>query len=87
MCEKVGVNDLNLEKEKVVGYTSTLGSELILTLPSDEDNEIEIYTTAGQPLLQTHNVSTIDISKLTDGLYFLVVKQGGQVYKQKFRKF
>jgi CubicO group peptidase (beta-lactamase class C family) len=85
MCQQVEVNELNLEKDNVFGYTK--GSELILTLPSDEYNEIEIYTTAGQPLLQTHNVSTIDISKLTDGLYFLVVKQGGQVYKQKFRKF
>ena len=87
MCENVEINELNLAKDNVFGYTNTSGLELILTLPSDEDNEIEICNTAGQPLLQTHNVSTIDISKLTDGLYFLVVKQGGQVYKQKFRKF
>lgn len=85
MCQQVEVNELNLEKDNVFGYTK--GSELILTLPSDENNEIEIWNAAGQPLLNAHNVSAIDISKLTDGLYFLVVKQGGQVYKQKFRKF
>jgi CubicO group peptidase (beta-lactamase class C family) len=85
MCQQVEVNELNLEKDNVFGYTK--GSELILTLPSDENNEIEICNTAGQPLLNAHNVSAIDISKLTDGLYFLVVKQGGKIYKQKFRKF
>ncbi len=85
MCQQVEVNELNLEKDNVFGYTK--GSELILTLPSDENNEIEIRNAMGQVLLKSQNVSTVDISKLTDGLYYLVVNQGGQVYKQKFRKF
>jgi len=84
MCQQVDVNELNLEKDNVFGYTK--GSELILTLPSDENNEIEIRNAMGQLLLKSHNESTIDISHLTEGLYFLTVKQGQKSYKQKFWK-
>jgi CubicO group peptidase (beta-lactamase class C family) len=84
MCQKLEVDELNLEKDNVFGYTK--GSELILTLPSDENNEIEIRNAMGQLLLKSHNESTIDISHLTEGLYFLTVKQGQKSYKQKFWK-
>ena len=87
MCEKVEINELNLAKDKVFGYTNPLCTELILRLPSDENNDIEIWNAMGQVLLKSQNVSAIDISKLTNGLYYLVVNQGGKIYKQKFRKF
>lgn len=86
MCQKVEIDQLKLPNENLIFYLNAMCSELSLTLPIDEYIELEISNAAGQLLLKSQNETTIDISHLTEGLYFLTVKQGQKSYKQKFWK-
>jgi hypothetical protein len=86
MCQQVEVDQLKLPNENLIFYLNAICSELTITLPNDENIELEISNGAGQLLLKSQNEITIDISHLTEGLYFLTVKQGQKSYKQKFWK-
>jgi hypothetical protein len=55
-------------------------------LPSNENAQIEISDAIGQVLVKEQNKNKIDISNLTNGLYFISVKQQQQSYTQKLIK-
>jgi hypothetical protein len=86
MSQQVAIDQLKLPNENLIFYLNAMCSELSLTLPIDEYIELEISNAAGQLFLKSQNETTIDISHLTEGLYFLTVKQGQKSYKQKFWK-
>jgi hypothetical protein len=55
-------------------------------LPSNGSAQIEISNAMGQVIIKDQNKNKIDISNLTNGLYFISVKQGQQSYTQKLIK-
>ncbi|MDP1727539.1 MAG: T9SS type A sorting domain-containing protein [Bacteroidota bacterium] len=48
--------------------------------------EIEVISLIGQTLLKTQNNSSIDVSQLCEGIYFIKVSNGNKYYQQKFIK-
>lgn len=57
-----------------------------ISLPSNEQAQINIVNAIGEVVLQSDNPNGIDISYLTPGLYMLCVHQGSMMFTQKLMK-
>lgn len=59
-------------------YPNPVHDVLTVVLPNEKEFMLSIYSLAGQELYKTTTSTTIDISTLAKGIYFLNVKQGEQ---------
>ena len=61
-------------------------SQIHLNIPNFDSAEIEIYDATGKLMMQKFNTNLIDISSLTKGQYYILVKQKDTHYTAKFIK-
>jgi hypothetical protein len=58
----------------------------ILNVKSQELVDIEIYDSIGKLVLNKNSTKSIDVSKLSNGIYFLNIKSGSKITTKKFIK-
>lgn len=81
----LSINNVSLQ-ESVRLYPNPANTEINIVFPSSDNTQIEISNAMGQLLVKDQNKNTFDISNLTNGVYFITVKQGQQSYTQKIIK-
>ncbi len=86
MCNGTSINETNSKTKEISIFPNPANTEINIVLPANENAQIEISTAMGQVIIKDQNKNTIDISNLTNGLYFISVKQGQQSYTQKLIK-
>lgn len=86
MCNVTYEVELPLKSFKLNIYPNPAETELNLDIPMFGDFQIEISNSLGQLIINEQNKSKIDISNLTNGLYFVKFKQGANYFNQKFIK-
>ncbi len=86
MCNGTSINETNSKTKEISIFPNPANTEINIVLPSNDNAQIEISNAMGQVIIKDQNKNTIDISNLTNGLYFISVKQGQQSYTQKLIK-
>lgn len=86
MCNATSINENISNKTTISIFPNPANSEINIVLPSNDNTQIEISNALGQLIIKDQNKNKIDISNLTNGLYFIAVKQGQQIYTQKLIK-
>lgn len=82
-------NSTSLDEMKpttIAVFPNPAKTALNIVLPSDENTQIEIVNSRGQTIIKTQNKTSVDISNLPDGLYFIKIRQGQHHFAQKFIK-
>lgn len=72
--------------KKIAIYPNPADNTIHIGNISNEDYEVKIMTILGKTVLQKNNQNAIDISGLSKGIYFTIVKQGAQIQTQKLIK-
>jgi len=86
MCNVTSINE-NISNAKTISiFPNPANTEINIVLPLKENAQIEISNAMGQLIIKDQNKNKIDISNLTNGLYFISVKQGQKSYSQKLIK-
>lgn len=86
MCNATSINETISNTTTISIFPNPANSEINIVLPSNDNTQIEITNAMGQLIIKDQNKNKIDISNLTNGLYFISVKQGQQSYTQKLIK-
>lgn len=86
MCSVTSINETNSNAKAISIFPNPANTEINIDLPSNGNAQIEISNVMGQVIIIDQNKNKIDISNLTNGLYFISVKQGQQSYTQKLIK-
>jgi len=86
MCNGTSINETNSKTKAISIFPNPATTEINIVLPANDNTQIEISNAMGQVIIKDQNKNTIDISNLTNGLYFISVKQGQQSYTQKLIK-
>jgi CubicO group peptidase (beta-lactamase class C family) len=86
MCNLTSINATNSNTKAISIFPNPANTEINIDLPSNDNAQIEISNAMGQVIIKEQNKNKIDISNLTNGLYFISVKQGQQSYTQKLIK-
>ena len=86
MCNGTSINETNSKTKAISIFPNPANTEINIVLPVNENAQIEISNAMGQVIIKDQNKNIIDISNLTNGLYFISVKQGQQSYTQKLIK-
>ena len=86
MCNGTSINETNSKTKAISIFPNPANTEINIVLPSNDNAQIEISNAMGQVIIKDQNKNRIDISNLTNGLYFISVKQGQQSYTQKLIK-
>ena len=86
MCNGTSINETNSKTKEISIFPNPANTEINIVLPANDNAQIEISNAMGQVIIKDQNKNTIDISNLTNGLYFISVKQGKQSYTQKLIK-
>ena len=86
MCNGTSINETNSKTKAISIFPNPANTEINIVLPANENAQIEISNAMGQVIIKDQNKNIIDISNLTNGLYFISVKQGQQSYTQKLIK-
>ena len=86
MCNGTSINETNSKTKEISIFPNPANTEINIVLPANDNAQIEISTAMGQVIIKDQNKNIIDISNLTNGLYFISVKQGQQSYTQKLIK-
>ena len=86
MCNGTSINETNSKTKAISIFPNPANTEINIVLPANENAQIEISNAMGQVIIKDQNKNRIDISNLTNGLYFISVKQGQQSYTQKLIK-
>ena len=79
-----GINEFSQNNFSV--YPNPAVTEIKINPFSKDNFEIEIINTHGNTILKTKNKTVIDISKFSNGIYFIIVREGNNLYSQKFIK-
>lgn len=76
-------NELNFDF-----YPNPSQESITVELRSEEDFEIEIMTLSGQTIQKDsiHDYKTIDVSSISPGIYFLLIKSETGIVQRKFNK-
>ena len=82
LCTLVGVDDFSVEKISIYPNPS---SNLLNVHTNSPIDVIKIYSAQGK-LIQEHTVSSIDISQLNAGIYFVQIEVDGRLITKKFIK-
>ena len=86
MCNGTSINETNSKTKEISIFPNPANTEINIVLPANDNAQIEISNAMGQVIIKDQNKNIIDISNLTNGLYFISVKQGQQSYTQKLIK-
>ena len=86
MCNGTSINETNSKTKAISIFPNPANTEINIVLPSNDNAHIEISNAMGQVIIKDQNKNRIDISNLTNGLYFISVKKGQQSYTQKLIK-
>jgi CubicO group peptidase (beta-lactamase class C family) len=86
MCNNTSINDGGSNTKSISIYPNPANTEINFVLPSNDDIQVEISDAMGRLIIKEQNKNRIDISNLTNGLYFISVKQGDQSYSRKLIK-
>ena len=86
MCNGTSINETNSKTKAISIFPNPANTEINIVLPSNDNAHIVISNAMGQVIIKDQNKNRIDISNLTNGLYFISVKQGQQSYTQKLIK-
>ena len=79
------VSEIESENEIEV-YPNPAGDEININLSEKNNFHVEILNTLGEILLVKENKNTIDVSSLSQGMYFLRLINTDKFYLQKFVK-
>ncbi|MEO8150914.1 MAG: T9SS type A sorting domain-containing protein, partial [Bacteroidia bacterium] len=82
----VNCREGNLVSETISVTPNPASSEISITLPFEDSFKIEIVNTLGETILNAENQSTIDISKIPNGIYFIKVFNSKHLITEKFVK-
>lgn len=85
LCVNVGIEENQVNKTCRL-FPNPAQSEINIDLPSDKLFEWEVLNILGEKLTLEIHQSVINISGLSNGIYFLKIKQGNKNYYQKFIK-
>jgi polyhydroxybutyrate depolymerase len=80
------VADQQVSSGDISIFPNPANTEINIVVPSSPNTEIVISNLMGQVIIKDQNKNVIDISNLTNGLYFILVKQGNKSYTQKLIK-
>jgi CubicO group peptidase (beta-lactamase class C family) len=86
MCSITSVGENNSANARISVFPNPANSVINVGLPQPDQAVLEIRNTVGQVIIREQNKTTIDVSALESGLYFLMIKQGTQTYTEKFIK-
>lgn len=86
LCHATLQHDLAIEQTLVTVYPNPATSFLQLQLQPNEPFTVEITNIMAQRVLKLANQNSIDITGLTNGVYFLTVQFGQQLSTTKFIK-
>ncbi|MBK8444802.1 MAG: T9SS type A sorting domain-containing protein [Sphingobacteriales bacterium] len=86
MCNSTDIEEINPQSTTIAVFPNPAETALNIVLPSDENTQIEIANSRGQTVIKAQNKSSVDISNLPDGLYFIKIRQGQHHFAQKFIK-
>lgn len=67
-------------------FPNPANTEINIVFPSSDNTGIEILNVMGQEIVVDQNKNKIDISNLKNGLYYILVKQGQNIYTKKLIK-
>ncbi|HNW97075.1 MAG TPA: T9SS type A sorting domain-containing protein [Bacteroidales bacterium] len=89
-CSGAGINEI-LNDNDFFLYPNPASNSIIIENKSSKNkmNILLIYNTQGKPVLQKISfqpATTIDISELSEGMYFLKIKNESQIIMKKFIK-
>ena len=89
--QKINELDCNLgvsnqEQSKISIVPNPAINSIYISNLHDENYLVEIFNMIGNSVLKSSNQSTIDISKLNSGVYFVSIRQGNQTKIQKLIK-
>ena len=77
---------VQLSSADISVFPNPANTEINIDFPSSDNTEIVISNVMGQAIIKVKNIIKIDISDLTNGLYFISVKQENKSYLQKLLK-
>jgi hypothetical protein len=86
MCSITSVGENNSANARISVFPNPANSVINVGLPLPDPSVLEIRNAVGQVIIREQNKTTIDVSALESGLYFLMIKQGTQTYTEKFIK-
>lgn len=86
MCGTTSVENQFKAQKTFSIYPNPVTNSLTIDLVSDSNFEIQISDVLGKVILSDQNRTTVDVSKLTGGIYYISVIQEGNYFTQKFTK-
>ncbi len=86
MCNTTSIDGTLSNVKAISIFPNPSNTEINIVIPSHDNTQIEILNAIGEVIMKYHDKNKIDISNLTNGLYFISVKQGQQSYMQKLIK-
>ena len=86
MCSTTSVENQFKAQKAFSIYPNPVTNSLTIDLVSDSNFEIQISDVLGKVILSDQNRTTVDVSKLTSGIYYISVIQEGNYFTQKFTK-
>ncbi len=86
MCNVTDLNENNFTYNNLVVSPNPAKDEINLTLPWSSDFTAEISSLTMESFIKIRNKKNIDISSLSDGIYFISVIQNNQSFVAKFIK-
>ena len=86
MCSTTSVENQFKAQKTFSIYPNPVTNSLTIDLVSDSNFEIQISDVLGKVILSDQNRTTVDVSKLTSGIYYISVIQEGNYFTQKFTK-
>ena len=87
MCNETAINENISNMETISIFPNPANTEINIVVPLNENTQIEISNAMGQLIIKDQNKNKIDISNLTNGLYYITVKQGQKSHSQKLIKY
>jgi len=86
MCNATSINENNSNTKTISIFPNPANTEINIVFPSSDNAQIEISNVMGEVVIKKENKSKIDISNLTNGLYFIRIIQGQKRNVQKLIK-
>lgn len=86
MCSGTFIKEDNSIQGSFSIYPNPSSTEVNIVLPSTENCFVEITNSIGQRCFKEPKKNKIDISNYSNGLYFISVMQGQNIYTHKFIK-
>ena len=86
MCSTTSVENQFKAQKAFSIYPNPAVNSITIDVVNDSNFEIYISDVLGKVILSDQNRTTVDVSKLTGGIYYISVIQEGNYFTQKFTK-